>query len=86
MGSGEHTWVWEDDIRIIDDQRRAQEAHVAEIQAEQEERNAALHEIDHSHIPPLRVAERYALGPQKAKVTDRQRFRRPASYWASTIQ
>ena len=43
---------------IIDEQRRAHEAHIAEIQAEQDERNAALHKIDHSHIPPLRIAER----------------------------
>ena len=47
---------------IMDEQRRAHEAHIAEIQAEQEERNAALHKIDHSHIPPLRIAERYGGG------------------------
>jgi hypothetical protein len=39
---------------------RELQAHIAEIQAEQEEHNAALHQIDHSHIPPLRIAERYA--------------------------
>jgi hypothetical protein len=43
--------------RIIDEERRALNAHIAEIQAEQEQRNAALHEIDHSHIPLLRIAE-----------------------------
>ena len=52
---------------IIDEQRRAHEAHIAEIQAEQEERNAALHKIDHSHIPPLRVADRYARGRRKRR-------------------
>jgi hypothetical protein len=51
----------------MDEQRRAHEAHIVEIQAEQEERNAALHKIDHSHIPPLRVAERYARGRRKRK-------------------
>jgi hypothetical protein len=41
--------------------RRIQlQAHVAEIQAEQEKRNTALHEIDHSQIPRLRIAIRYA--------------------------
>jgi hypothetical protein len=47
---------------IMGEQRRAHKAHIAEIQAEQEERNAALHKIDRSHIPPLRVADRYARG------------------------
>ncbi len=36
--------------------------HVQKIWAEQEAKNAELHEIDHSHIPPLRIAERYAGG------------------------
>ena len=36
--------------------------HVEEIWAEQGKRNAALHQIDHSHIPPLQVAHRYAGG------------------------
>ena len=48
--------------RIIDEERRALNAHIAEIQAEQEKRNAALHEIDYSHIPLMRIAERYAAG------------------------
>ncbi len=52
---------------IMDEQRRAHEAHIAEIQAEQEERNAALRKIDYSHIPPLRVADRYARGRRKRK-------------------
>ncbi|MCW2729195.1 MAG: hypothetical protein JWR13_11 [Mycobacterium sp.] len=43
-------------------QRRELRAHIAEIQAEQEKRNAALHKIDHSHIPPLQIADRYAAG------------------------
>jgi hypothetical protein len=43
-------------------QRLQLQAHIAEIQAQQEERNAALLKIDHSHIPPVRVAERYAGG------------------------
>ena len=49
-------------------QRRELRAHIAEIQAEQEKRNAALHKIDHSPIPPLHIADRYAaavdLGPR----------------------
>ncbi len=36
--------------------------HVVEIWAEQEARNAVLHNTDHSHIRPLRIAERYAAG------------------------
>jgi hypothetical protein len=36
--------------------------HVEEIWAEQEAKNAELHRIDHSHIPPLRIADRYAAG------------------------
>jgi hypothetical protein len=47
---------------IIDDQRRARAEHIAEIQAKQETLNISLHEMDHSHIPLLRVAERYAAG------------------------
>jgi hypothetical protein len=52
---------------IMDEQRRAHKAHIAEIQAEQEECNAALHKIDYSHIPPLRLAGRYARGRRKRK-------------------
>jgi hypothetical protein len=52
---------------IIDEQRRAHEAHIAEIQAEQDERDAALHRTDHSHIPPLRIAERYAGGIRRKR-------------------
>jgi hypothetical protein len=48
--------------RIIDEERRVLDAHIAEIQAEQEQRNAALCRIDHSHIAPLRIAARYAAG------------------------
>ena len=48
--------------RIIDEERRALDAHIAEIQAEQEQRNTALHEIDHSHIPPLRTPPGMPLG------------------------
>jgi hypothetical protein len=33
---------------------------VEEIWAEQEAKNAELHRIDCSHIPPLRIADRYA--------------------------
>ena len=47
---------------IIEEQRRLGTEHIAEIQAEQEQRNAALRRIDHSHIPPLRIAARYAAG------------------------
>jgi hypothetical protein len=52
--------------RIIDEERRALNAHIAEIQAEQEQRNTALHEIDHRHIPPLRIAARDAAGRPRA--------------------
>jgi hypothetical protein len=48
--------------QIIEEERRLPAAHVAGIWAEQEAKNAALHEIDCSHIPLLRVADRYALG------------------------
>jgi hypothetical protein len=48
--------------RIIDEERRALDAHIAEIQAEQLERNAALHKSGHGQIPPLRIAARYAAG------------------------
>jgi hypothetical protein len=51
----------------MDEQRRAHEAHIAEIQAEEEERNAALHKIDYSHIPPLRVADRCARGRRERR-------------------
>jgi hypothetical protein len=36
--------------------------HVVEIWAEQGQRNAALHQIDHSHIPPLKIADGYEAG------------------------
>lgn len=48
---------------ILDEQRQVLAEHIKEIQAEQEERNATLHKIDYSHIPPLRVADRYASQP-----------------------
>ena len=43
----------------------------AEIQAAQEKRNAALHKIDHSHMPPLRIADRYAAGRPRLTVRPR---------------
>jgi hypothetical protein len=64
---------------IIDEQRRAHEAHIAEIQAEQDERNAALHKIDHSHIPPLRIAERYAGGIRRKRQATATRSKGMAS-------
>lgn len=42
--------------------RASPSAHVVEIWAEQERKNAELHQVDHSHIPLLRIAERYAAG------------------------
>jgi hypothetical protein len=48
-------------------QRRELRAHIAEIQAEQEKRNAALHKIDHSPIPPLRIADRFAGGISRTR-------------------
>ena len=37
--------------------------------AEQEARNAGPRGIDYSHIPPLRIADRYAAGSRYAKGT-----------------
>jgi hypothetical protein len=48
-------------IRTISQRSLANE-NVIEIQAEQEQKNAALHKIDYSHIPPLRIADRYTAG------------------------
>jgi hypothetical protein len=60
--------------------RRVQlQVHIAEIQAEQEERNAALHKIDHSHIPPLRIAERYAGGIRRKAASSGTRSKGTAS-------
>jgi hypothetical protein len=42
--------------------RRERRAHIAEIQADQETKNAELHRIHCSRIPPLRIADRYAAG------------------------
>ena len=53
--------------RIIEEERRAHEAHVAEIQTEQEQKNIALRKISYSHIPALRVAARYAGGITRRK-------------------
>ena len=53
--------------RARDAQRRELRAHLAETHAEQEKRNAALHNIDHSHIPPLRIADRYAGGISRTR-------------------
>lgn len=47
---------------VIEANRAALHAHITEIQAEQEQRNAALRRIDHGHIPPLRIADRYRAG------------------------
>lgn len=38
------------------------DAHVLEIWAEQDAKNAELRKIDFSHVRPLRIAERYAAG------------------------
>ena len=40
----------------------ARQRHVEKIWAEQEAKNAELHKLDHSHIPPLRIGARYAAG------------------------
>jgi hypothetical protein len=45
----------------------ARQRYVEEIWAEQEAKNAELHKIDHSHVPPLRVADRYTHGRRKRK-------------------
>jgi hypothetical protein len=45
----------------------ARQRYVEEIWAEQEVKNAELHKTDHSHIPPLRVADRYTHGHRKRK-------------------
>lgn len=52
---------------IIEANRAGLRTHIAEIQAEQEQRNAALRRIDHSHIPPLRITARYAAGRPTAR-------------------
>jgi hypothetical protein len=60
-------------------QRVEFQAHIGEIQAEQERRNAALHRIDHSHIPLLRIAERYAGGIRRKMASSGTRSKgRPA--------
>lgn len=41
--------------------------HVVEIWAEQERKDAALHKVDVSHTPPLRVAAQYAGGRLRAR-------------------
>ena len=51
---------------VIEEQRCLAEEHIKEIQAEQEQRNAALHKIDRSHIPVLRLTDRYAVGSPAA--------------------
>jgi hypothetical protein len=45
----------------------ARQRQVQEIWAEQEAKDAELHKIDYSHIPPLRVADRYERGRRKRK-------------------
>ena len=42
--------------------REALREHIAEIQAEHEQKNAEMHKVDNSHIRPLRVAARYEEG------------------------
>lgn len=39
--------------------------HVAEIWAEQGQRNATLHLIDHGRLPPLKIAAEYAMGRRR---------------------
>ncbi len=41
-------------------------SHVVEIWAEQENRNSLLRNVDHGHIPPLRISGRYAAGRPRA--------------------
>jgi hypothetical protein len=43
----------------------ARQRYVERIWAEQEATNAKLHTIDYSHIPPLRIADRYAAGTRR---------------------
>lgn len=45
----------------------AWQRYVRRVHAEQEARNAKLRRMDHSHIPPLRVADRYADGRRKQR-------------------
>jgi hypothetical protein len=42
----------------LEARQRALQAHIAGIQAKLEQRNAALHKIDHSRIPSLRIDDR----------------------------
>jgi hypothetical protein len=43
---------------------------VEKVWAEQEAKNAALREFDYSHIPTLRIADRYAGGPARSSHPD----------------
>jgi hypothetical protein len=47
--------------------RTTPDPHVVEIWAEQKAKNAESPEIDRSHIPPLRIAARYAGGRPRAR-------------------
>jgi hypothetical protein len=60
-------------------QRLQLQSHIAEIQAEQKERNAALHKIDHSQIPSERIAERYAGGIRRNAANSSTRSEEKAS-------
>lgn len=48
--------------KLTDEELAAERPHLRKLWAEQEAKNAALRAVDHSHIPPLRIAERYADG------------------------
>jgi hypothetical protein len=59
----------------------ARQRYVDKIWAEQEAKNAELHKINHSHIPLLRVADRYAAGRPRASrivLASPTRLRAPA--------
>ena len=58
------TWtaVW----RILTREQIMQKfAHLSKRPTPAREAHAALRKIDHSHIPPLRIAERYAGGTRR---------------------
>ena len=63
---------------ILAENRRVAQEHITEIEAERERLNAALHRIDNSHIPPLRIAERYTGGrPRRVAPVTPAGFSRP---------
>lgn len=51
--------------KLTDEELVVEYPYLRKWWAEQEAKNAALRAIDHSHIPPLRLADRYAGGKRR---------------------